>query len=105
MITSFKSFPTVTLPTTKADPIGFFEAVALAGMEGRFIRIPSAVQRRHFGYAPFGKLGVKIEGCLCTTLRSVAYGCDFDRQEAYWSMADKAFRSTFDDRIMGTFPR
>jgi hypothetical protein len=105
MTTSFSRFPTAELPETTPDAIGFFEAIALAGVEGEFVRIPAAVQRRHFGGTPFGKLGVKVTGCVCTTLRSVAYGCDFDRQEAYWSIADKAWRSTYDDQLTATFPR
>jgi hypothetical protein len=105
MTTSFSNFKTASLPQTKPDPIGFFEAIWLAGLEGEFVRIPAATQRRHFGCTPFGKLGVKVENNTCTTLRSVAFGTDFDQQSAYWSMADKAWRSTHDDRLCPMFPR
>jgi hypothetical protein len=105
MITSFSKFTTVELPETQADPLGFFEAIKLAGVEGQFVRIPAEVQRRHFGNVPFGKLGVCVENHTCTTLRSVAYGRDFDRQQAYWSQADRCWVSTFDDRLLKAFPR
>ena len=105
MRTSFSKFKTATLPETKADEIGFFEAIKLSGNEGEFVRIPAATQRRHFGSTPFGKLAVKVVNNTCTTLRSVAFGCDYDQQSAYWSMADKAWRSTFDNNLTAQFPR
>jgi len=105
MTTSFSRFSTASLPETTADAIGFFEAVAIAGLEKQFIRIPATVQRRHFGNVPFGKLGVKIEGSKCQTIKAIDFGRDFDTQEAYWSMADKAWVSPHDNRVMQVFPK
>ena len=107
MKTCFSHFRTISLPeTTPATPLGFFEAVGLSDYAaGEYVRIPAAVQRRFFGCVPFGKLGVKIDGATCTTLRSVAYGCDFDKQAAYWSQADSAWRCQSDNKLLATFPR
>lgn len=105
MRTAFRQFPTASLPETKADPIGFFEAVAMAGLEGQFVRIPAAVQRRHFGAVPFGKLGVRVanDGAV-TTLRSVAFGRDYDEQTARWSQVDRQWFQA-DGHMTENFPR
>ena len=105
MTTSFSRFPTANLPVTTPDPLGFFEAIALAGLEGQFVRIPVAVQRRHFGNAPFGKLAVKVENAVCRTIKAMNFGRDFDTQEAFWSQADRAWCSTTTAEILTTFPR
>jgi hypothetical protein len=105
MTTSFSRFQTATLPETTADAIGFFEAIALAGLEGQRVRIPAAVQRRHFGNTPFGKLAVKVVNSTCQTIKAMDFGRDFDTQEAYWSMSDKAWRSTHSGEICKEFPR
>ena len=105
MTTSFSKFQTATLPETTPDAIGFFEAIALAGLEKQFVRIPVATQRRHFGNTPFGKLAVKVENSTCRTIKAMDFGRDFDTQEAYWSMADKAWRSADGERILESFPK
>jgi len=105
MRTSYRNFQTATLPETTPDPIGFFEAIALAGLEKTYVRIPAATQRRHFGNAPFGKLAVRVENSTCRTIKAMDYGRDFDTQEAFWSMADRAWRSSYDARLLETFPR
>jgi len=105
MITAFSAFKTVTLPETTPDEIGFFEAVALAGFEKQYVRIPAAAQRRHFGCVPFGKLAVRVENGTCCTLKAMDFGRDFDSQEAFWSMADKAWRSSHDGRLLQAFSK
>lgn len=105
MKTAFRNFPTVTLPETTPDPIGFFEAVALAGFEKKYIRIPAATQRKHFGNVPFGKLGVRVENSTCRTIKAQDFGRDFDTAEAFWSMADEAWCSTHDESILAGFPK
>lgn len=105
MRTAYRKFKTASLPETKPDAIGFFEAVALAGLEGQYVRIPAATQRRHFGCAPFGKLAVKVESNRATTIKSMDYGRDFDKQTAYWSMAEKAWVSPVDHKIQSSFPK
>lgn len=105
MITSFRAFPTVNLPDASADEIGFFEAIAIAGLEKQYVRIPVATQRKHFGYAPFGKLAVRVENGVCRTIKSMDYGSDYDYAEAFWSMTDKVWRSSFDESIYAFFPK
>lgn len=105
MITSFSHFQTAALPETTADAVGFFEAIALAGLEKQYVRIPAATQRRHFGCTPFGRLAVRVENGVCRTIKAMDFGRDFDTQEAFWSMADKAWRSCFDASILKSFPK
>ncbi len=105
MTTSFSRFQTAALPETTADAIGFFEAIALAGLEKQYVRIPAATQRRHFGCTPFGKLAVRVENGVCRTIKAMDFGRDFDTQEAFWSMADKAWRSCFDASLLQSFPK
>ena len=105
MTTSFSKFQTATLPETTADEIGFFEAIALAGLEKQYVRIPAATQRRHFGCTPFGKLAVRVENAVCRTIKAMDFGRDFDTQEAFWSMADKAWISVYDNRKLAAFPK
>ena len=104
MITSFRTFKTATLPETTPDALGFFEAVALAGLERQYIRIPTATQRRHFGGAPFGRLAVRVENGVCRTIKSKAFGHDYDCAEAFWSITDKGWRSSFDAALLSSFP-
>lgn len=105
MTTSFSSYRIATLPETTADAIGFFEAIAIAGLEKQYVRIPAATQRRHFGCTPFGRLAVRVENGVCRTIKAMDFGRDFDTQEASWSMADKAWRSCFDGRLLQSFPK
>ena len=105
MKTTFSKFPTANLSIDATpDEIGFFEAIAIAGLECTYVRIPAATQRRHFGNVPFGKLAVRVNGNACTTIKAMDYGRDFDTQSAWWSMADKAWRACYDDRILEKFP-
>jgi hypothetical protein len=105
MTTTFRTFPTVTLPDTSADEIGFFEAIAITGLEKQYVRIPVATQRKHFGYAPFGKLAVRVENGVCRTIKCMDYGKDYDYAEAFWSMTDKTWRSSFDCSLLAFFPK
>lgn len=107
MRTAFKNFPFVTLPETKPDLIGFFEAIKLGGFEEQYVRIPAATQRRHFGYLPFGRLGVKVgSGGVCTTLRSLDYGSDYDQQSAFYDHGSRTWRSAYEPHEpYARFPR
>jgi hypothetical protein len=105
MTTTFRTFPTVTLSDTSSDEIGFFEAIAIAGLEKQYVRIPVATQRKHFGYAPFGKLAVRVENGVCRTIKCMDYGKDYDYAEAFWSMTDKTWRSSFDCSLLAFFPK
>ena len=71
-----------SLPDTLSnDPVGFFEAFKLAGLEDKFVRLSVAVQRRFFGRAPFGKKEVMVrpDGQIRTRV-SCAFGHDWDEQ-------------------------
>jgi hypothetical protein len=104
MTTAFRDFKIATLPETSPDEIGFFEAVALAGLEKQYCRIPVAIQRRHFGCAPFGRLAVRVENGVCRTVKSMDFGRDYDYCEAFWSMTDNAWRSSLDAGLLRSFP-
>jgi hypothetical protein len=68
-----------------ASPIGFFESIKLNDMEGKWLRIPAAIQRRHFGSVPFGKKAVKVaEDGLVTVFHTVAFGHDWEEQNVRW---------------------
>jgi hypothetical protein len=105
MTTAFSQFTFAAASTFEgytADAIGFFEAIAIEGLEEKFIRIPAAVQRKFFGKVVFGKLPVKVgKDGIVTTLRSVAYGRDWNESRGYWSNADKCFKSPFNDETTG----
>jgi hypothetical protein len=52
--------PVLSSTETPADVLGFFEAVALAGLENVRINVSYAVQRKHFGKIIFGKKTVIV---------------------------------------------
>ena len=100
MTTAFAAYtfaPASAFDCYTADAIGFFEAIAIEGLEDQFIRIPAAVQRKFFGKVVFGKLATRIgmDG-IVTTIRSVAYGTDWEETQGYWANAEKCFKSPFD---------
>lgn len=105
MKTNYSTFPTARLPEASPDALGFFEAIALAGLEGQYVRIPAAAQRKHFGCVPFGRLAVRVVNNTCRTIKSMDFGRDFDTQEAFWSQVDSAWRSSFDGSLLMAFPK
>jgi hypothetical protein len=70
------------LPETLAnDPAGFFEALKLADLESKWLRLSFAVQRRFFGRVPFGKKAVKVSECgEVRTYQTAGFGQDWDEQ-------------------------
>jgi hypothetical protein len=52
--------PVLSATETPADVLGFFEAVALAGLENVPMTVSYAVQRKHFGKLVFGKKRVLV---------------------------------------------
>jgi len=52
--------PCLSKTISTADVLGFFEAVALAGMENVRMTVSYAVQRKHFGKIIFGKKTVVV---------------------------------------------
>lgn len=108
MRTSYSETKIVTLPEAKADALGFFEAVALAGLEGEYFRMSADQQRKHFGNVPFGRLSIKVDkNGIVTARRSVAFGRDFDTQEGRWDQSAKCWVSAFSGLVYAgnVFPR
>ena len=61
------------------DALGFFEGVALNGLEGKPVRFGAALQRQHFGGVPFGKkqTTVREDGTVVLFVKK-AFGQDWD---------------------------
>jgi hypothetical protein len=97
MRTAFRE--TKTLPAARfdgytPDAIGFFEAMAIEGLEEQWVRIPASVQRKFFGKVVFGKLGVMVgKNGIVRTMRSVSFGTDWNESRGYYSVACKQFIS------------
>lgn len=54
---------------------GLFEAIALAGLEGQWVRLDAATQRALMGYPVFGKLEFCVESDgEVRVIRSVCFG-------------------------------
>lgn len=59
-MTKTSTLPVLSSTETPADAFGFFEAVALAGLENVAMTVSYAVQRKHFGKIIFGKKRVLV---------------------------------------------
>ncbi|SFB19838.1 hypothetical protein [Azotobacter beijerinckii] len=72
----FVEIPTWAIPD-KADYLALFETIALAGLEGSWIRLSAATQRAVIGHAVFGKqeFRVNADGSV-DVCRSVCFGTD-----------------------------
>lgn len=59
----------------------FFEAVALAGLEGKPFRLNAADQKALLGHPVFGKRAIVVDGQenTVTSVISVCFGTDFER--------------------------
>lgn len=69
-----KALPTLTETQTPADFLGFFEAVALAGLENTPFRMSYSAQRKHFnGKTPFGKKRIFVDGDSVTVTHCAGY--------------------------------
>lgn len=74
------------------DPTGFFESLAIEGLEGKWLRISYADQRRFFGKIVFGHRAVKVapDG-LITIFKIQAFGKDFDLWDMLWNAFGRVF--------------
>lgn len=63
-------------------------AFALAGLEGRWVRLSAETQRRLFGAVLLGRKAVKSDGSKISVFKTQAFGQDFDiwffRDHASW---------------------
>lgn len=59
----------------------FFEAVALAGLEGKRIRLRAEVQKALLGHPVFGKRAITVDGEQGSVISTIAvcFGTDFER--------------------------
>jgi hypothetical protein len=62
----------------RPDVAAFFSALALAGLEGGYIRLRAADQRALLGCVPFGACAMKSDGSSLTLCRSVCFGTDWE---------------------------
>jgi hypothetical protein len=75
-----------------ADALGFFESIALAGLEGFWLRLPAATQRHFFGKVLFGNKAIKVSNDgKVTVFWTVAFGRDFERVELRYDQCRKCF--------------
>jgi hypothetical protein len=66
--------PVLSSTETPSDFLGFFEAVALAGLENRPFRMSYSAQRKHFnGKTPFGKKQIIVDGANVTITHCGGY--------------------------------
>lgn len=83
---SFTEVPAWTFEGQRPGKHTFFEAIALAGMEGKRIRLSADTQRALLGYAVFGRRQIVVhrDGTVECTV-SCCFGLDFE--SAQWSAA------------------
>lgn len=88
-----KDIRVIKLPSTlKNDAIGFFEAIKLADLEGKWLRLSAAVQRRFFGRAPFGKKAVRVsDNGEVRTYVTDGFGRDWDEQIYRYDHSENVF--------------
>lgn len=88
----------LNVTSTTNDAIGFFEAIAIQGLEGEDMRIPAATQRHFFGNVPFGKKKISVDNRGRVELRwKVAFGQDFDSLTVYWDSFLEVWREVGSD--------
>jgi len=79
-----------------ADETGFFEAIAIEGLENQWVRVSYADQRRFFGKIVFGRRAIKISPDGQITLFKIqAFGHDFDTWTFRWNAFAKSFVATW----------
>lgn len=90
-----QKLPTLTETISTPDAIGFFEGVALAGMEGVRMRVSHSVQRKHFGKIVFGKKAVTIKNATILLEYNAGY------TSTCWESVDSVYSATHN--AVGTF--
>jgi hypothetical protein len=58
----------------------FMSALALADLEGKWVRISATQQMDFFNSAPFGKRAIFSDGVTVRAIRQVCFGADIDEQ-------------------------
>ena len=85
----------MTATTTSTNALGFFEYVALKGIEGKEFTMSYKQQREFFGYVPFGKKRITVRGSKVSVVWKVAYGQDWESLTFSWSQADHQWCDSF----------
>ena len=79
------------LQKTTPDGLGFFEAVALAGLENEWFTLTYDMQRYFFQQVPFGKKRVRVKDNTIELIKKLAFGQDWDITNLVWNQAKKEF--------------
>lgn len=73
----FEEIPAWVLKGPPPGILTFFESIALAALEGKWIRLDADTQREILGFPVFGKQELKVEsGGTVTVRRSACFGLD-----------------------------
>lgn len=75
----FESIPEWTYEGKKPNIYTFFESIALAGLEDKWIRISADDQRKILGYPVFGKREIRVNDGYVESIIKVCFGTDFER--------------------------
>ena len=73
---TFATIPAWTHDGVAASALTFFEAVALSGLEGQWIRLDAKTQRATLGFPVFGRQEIKVADGVVRVRRSTAFGMD-----------------------------
>lgn len=75
-----------------SDALGFFESIALAGLEGSWIKLPVPTQRRFFGDNIFGSKSLRVtaDGQV-TVFWTSAFGRDWECAYLRYDQFQKSF--------------
>lgn len=75
-----------------ADALGFFEAVALSGLEDCWLRLPVPTQRHFFSDNLFGGKAVKVQpDGVVVVFWTVCFGQDWERVELRYDQCKRQF--------------
>jgi hypothetical protein len=89
----FTSIPEWTKPAMP-NAIALWETIALAGLEGKWIRLSAADQRAILGRVVFGKQEFMIDAdCEVVIRRSTCFGNDYEKQNYAPSVVKQALTS------------
>lgn len=90
---SYRSKNTITSLRGKADPLGFFEGLALAKLENKELVFSYEVQRKFFGAVPFGKKNVFFDSSkgTLTVHWSSGFGGDYECHTLRYDQVNRCF--------------
>lgn len=102
--THYINLPVLSVTETPADSIGFFEAVKLAGLENREIRVSVAVQKKHFGKVVFGKKSIVVsEDCTVQVFWTVGPKALVEQIKIAFCFINNAFGTVYNGNFYEGF--